>query len=279
MFSFILTTLFACGPQAEEQATTTNSINPAAVPAKEKAKPEGRAELQKANVKPAEKQADAPKTEPSTDTSSLPKGFVIDQEVLSKPTAPEASPEQYNVLVSTTQGDFLLEVTRSWSPNGADRFYQLVSAGYYTDIAFFRAIDNFMVQFGMHGTPALTQKWQKSTIQDDPAAGKSNTTGMLTFAKTGAPNSRSTQLFISDKDNSFLDRMGFTPIGKVVEGKGGGMDVVNALHTGYGETPSQGRIVAQGNTYLRLNFPKLDYIKFARVCGQGSVEGAPEWCP
>ena len=278
MFSFVLTTLLACGPQAEEQ-TTTDSTKPAAAPAKETAKPEGWAEVHKANVKPVEKQASAPKTEPSTDTGSLPKGYVIDQETLNNPTAPAASPEQYEVMVSTTKGDFLLEVTRSWSPNGADRFYQLVSAGYYTDIAFFRAIDNFMVQFGMHGTPALTQKWQKATIEDDPSAGKSNTTGMVTFAKTGAPNSRSTQLFISDKNNSFLDRMGFTPIGKIVEGKGGGMDVVNALHTGYGETPSQGRIVAQGNTYLRLNFPKLDYIIFARVCGQGSVEVVPEWCP
>jgi peptidyl-prolyl cis-trans isomerase A (cyclophilin A) len=178
----------------------------------------------------------------------------------------DPAPATYKVAVDTSKGKFVIEVHRDWAPNGADHFYHLVQEKFYDDVRFFRVIDGFMAQFGMNGDPAVNSKWKDKTIKDDPVK-QSNKRGFVTFAMTGQPNSRSTQLFINFGDNSFLDKQRFAPIGQVVEG----MEIVDSLHSGYGEGapggngPSQGRIADQGNEYLKRDFPKLDYIKTARI--------------
>jgi len=83
----------------------------------------------------------------------------------------------------------------------------------------------------------------------------------VTFAKTGAPNSRSTQIFINYKDNTFLDTQGFAPIGQVVSG----MDVVEKINSEYRERPNQNEIRTSGNEYLKKEFPNLDYVKTATI--------------
>ena len=85
--------------------------------------------------------------------------------------------------------------------------------------------------------------------------------GYITYAKTGAPDSRSTQLFINFGDNSFLDSQGFAPFGRVTEG----MDVVDKINAEYKERPDQGRIQSKGNEYLKESFPNLDYIKSIKL--------------
>jgi peptidyl-prolyl cis-trans isomerase A (cyclophilin A) len=176
-------------------------------------------------------------------------------------TAPDTFKAQFN----TTKGKFTIEVTRSLSPNGADRFYNLVRSGYFTDIAFFRVVSGFMCQFGIHGDPAVSAKWREATIPDDPVKG-SNTRGTITFATAG-PNTRTTQLFINFGDNAGLDGQGFSPFGKVTEG----MDVVDKIDGEYGDGPpggngpNQGLIQEEGNTYLKKDFPNLDYIKSATI--------------
>jgi peptidyl-prolyl cis-trans isomerase A (cyclophilin A) len=176
------------------------------------------------------------------------------------------APDSYRVRFETTAGDFVVEVRRALSPNGADRFYNLVRNGYYEGVRFFRVIDGFMAQFGMHGDPQVTAAWRAAPIQDDPVAA-SNARGTVTFAMTGQPNSRTTQVFINYRDNSNLDAMGFAPFGEVVEG----MDVVDQLHSGYGEGapngsgPSQAQIQSEGNEYLASEFPELDYIERATI--------------
>jgi peptidyl-prolyl cis-trans isomerase A (cyclophilin A) len=177
----------------------------------------------------------------------------------------EKSPESFKVKFETTKGGFTVEVTRSLSPNGADRFYNLARSGYFKDIAFFRVIPGFMCQFGIHGDPKVAATWREAKIPDDAVKG-SNTRGAITFATAG-PNTRTTQLFISFGDNSRLDSTGFSPFGKVTEG----MDVVDKLNGEYGEGaprgrgPDQGRVQAEGNAYLKKDFPNLDYIKSATV--------------
>jgi peptidyl-prolyl cis-trans isomerase A (cyclophilin A) len=177
----------------------------------------------------------------------------------------EKAPESFKVKFETTKGNFTVEVTRSLSPNGADRFYNLARTGYFKDVAFFRVIPGFMCQFGIHGDPKISAAWRKAHIPDDAVKG-SNTRGAITFATAG-PNTRTTQLFISFGDNSRLDNTGFSPFGKVTEG----MDVVDKLNGEYGEGapsgrgPDQGRIQMEGNAYLKKDFPKLDYIKSAGV--------------
>lgn len=183
-----------------------------------------------------------------------------------EPAAPATAPAMFQVRFETNEGDFVVEIDRSLAPNGADRFYQLVSQGFYTDVRFFRVIPGFMAQFGINGDPATTMRWNGNTIQDDPVRG-SNTRGTITFAMTGQPNSRGTQLFINLVDNVNLDAMRFAPIGRVVEG----MDVVDRLYSGYGEGaprgngPDQAQIRSQGNAYLTQNFPQLDYIERATI--------------
>jgi peptidyl-prolyl cis-trans isomerase A (cyclophilin A) len=178
----------------------------------------------------------------------------------------EKAPDTFKVKVATTKGDITIEVTRAWAPNGADRFYNLVKAGYFSDIAFFRAISGFMCQFGIHGDPAVSAAWRDAKIPDDKGGAASNTEGTVTFATAG-PNTRTTQFFINLANNARLDSMGFTPFGKVVEG----MDVVKKLNTEYGEGapqgrgPNQGKVQMMGNAYLKKEFPNLDYIKSAEL--------------
>ncbi|MEZ6125076.1 MAG: peptidylprolyl isomerase [Planctomycetaceae bacterium] len=169
--------------------------------------------------------------------------------------AQEKAPEKFQVQFETTQGNFTIEVTRAWSPNGADRFYELVQKDFYKDCRFFRVVPGFMVQFGINGNPEIQKNWRTATIKDDPLVA-SNLRGFVTYAKTGAPNSRSTQLFINFGDNSFLDGQGFSPFGRVTEG----MEVVDRINSKHGEKPDQGQIQAKGNEYLKAAFPDLDSI-------------------
>jgi len=174
------------------------------------------------------------------------------------------APAQYTVELNTTKGAIVIDVRRDWAPHGADRFYELVQNGYFTDVAFFRVISGFMAQVGISGDPALNAQWREKRIPDD-AVKASNTRGTVTFATSG-PNSRTTQFFFNFGDNSRLDGMGFAPFGKVKD-----MAPVDALYDGYGEGapggrgPAQGTLQSQGNAYLRESFPKLDYIKSAKI--------------
>jgi peptidyl-prolyl cis-trans isomerase A (cyclophilin A) len=178
----------------------------------------------------------------------------------------EAAPATFNVKFDTSVGPFVVQVTRAWAPNGADRFYNLVKNGFYDEARFFRAIPNFMVQFGIHADPKVSAVWRNAQIPVDPVK-QSNKRGYLTYAMGAKPDTRTTQVFINFRDNSNLDAMGFAPIGQVVSG----MDVVDKINTMYGEGaprgkgPDQGRIQAEGNAYLIKSFPKLDYVKTATV--------------
>ena len=171
----------------------------------------------------------------------------------------EKSPDAYDVRFTTSKGDFTVRVTRAWAPIGSDRFYNLVKNGYFTDGAFFRVVPNFIIQFGLSADPAVNSAWRGARIKDDPVT-QSNKPGYITFATAG-PHTRTTQLFINFGNNGFLDGQGFSPFGQVSSG----MDVVQKLHSGYGEKPDQGAITTQGKAYLDKNFPNLDTIKSATI--------------
>jgi peptidyl-prolyl cis-trans isomerase A (cyclophilin A) len=180
--------------------------------------------------------------------------------LLDPSTMKETAPATFTVQVETTKGPFTIKVTRAWAPNGADHFYNLVRAGFFTDAAFFRVIPGFMAQFGISARPEVSRIWANSNIQDDPVK-ESNKRGMVTFAQTSARNSRSTQLFINYGDNSRLDADRFAPFGEVTKG----MDVVDKINSEYQERPDQGAITNQGKAYLDKNFPRLDRITSATI--------------
>jgi len=175
------------------------------------------------------------------------------------------APEVFRVNLDTNKGAVVVEVTRAWAPHGADRFHELVKAGYYNDDRFYRVVPHFVAQFGINGRPDVAQLWSSLRILDDPVVQK-NRRGTLTFAASG-PASRTTQVFINLRDNLTLDHQGFAPFGRVVDG----MDVLDHLYGGYGDMPPRGegpdgvQIEKQGNGYLESHFPRLDYIKKATV--------------
>ena len=171
----------------------------------------------------------------------------------------------FDVKFVTTKGDFVVEVTRVWSPRGADRFYNLVKNHFYDGAAFFRVIQGFVAQFGISARPDVSRAWENAKISDDPVT-QSNTRGMLTYATAGS-NTRTTQVFINLGENASLDGGGFSPFGRVISG----MEVVDKLYAEYGDAPPDGqgpdqnRIQQEGKAYLEKAFPLLDTIKTTEI--------------
>lgn len=198
------------------------------------------------------------------------KTAAVKPDLLNPATLKARAPETYKVKFTTTKGDVIIQVTRAWAPNAADRFYNLVRAGFFTDAAFFRVLPGFMAQFGISSRPEVAKVWNSANIPDDPVK-QSNKRGMVTFAQTSMPNSRSTQLFINYGDNSRLDADRFAPFGQVIEG----MENVDKIYSGYGEKPDQGRIIAQGKAYLDRNFPNLDKIITATILPSAPAASKP----
>lgn len=201
----------------------------------------------------------------------------VDLKVLADPSHEQmnqTAPDSFKALFKTTAGEFTVTVTRDWAPNGADRFYSLVKTGYYDGTRFFRVVEDFVVQWGIHGEPQVNAAWYDPKNDDavnlkDDKRKVANKAGTIVFANAG-PNTRSTQLFINLGDNDFLDdevKMRgsiFAPFGQVDEQ---GMKVVKKLYNGYGEPPRQlqGLLAEKGNAILDEYFPKLDSIKSATI--------------
>jgi peptidyl-prolyl cis-trans isomerase A (cyclophilin A) len=218
----------------------------------------------------AQTPAATPKSKPQTSTASHPAThpMTTDSALLHPATLKENAPENFEATFQTTKGDFVVAVTRSWAPIGADRFYNLVKHGFFTGAPFFRIVPGFVVQFGLSGNPTVNHAWQDANIQDEPVK-QSNLAGYLTFAKSSMPNSRTTQLFINLGNNAGLDSQGFSAFGKVTTG----MDVVQKLYSGYGEQPDQGMITMQGSAYFSKKFPNLDGIKSASITSPAPAAG------
>ncbi|MGH9319304.1 MAG: peptidylprolyl isomerase [Vicinamibacteria bacterium] len=179
----------------------------------------------------------------------------------------ETAPASFVVRMETTKGVLRIECHRSWSPQGADRFYNLVRHGYYDAVRFHRVVEDRWAQFGINGDPRIAKRWRNETIPDDPRV-ESNRRGTVAFA-FAVPNGRTTQVFINLRDNSEThDREPFVPFGRVVEG----MDVADKLYKGYSNDAGGGiragkqdPLFEAGNAYLEENFPELDYIVRATI--------------
>ncbi|MEX2466060.1 MAG: peptidylprolyl isomerase [Gemmatimonadota bacterium] len=172
----------------------------------------------------------------------------------------DTAPATFRVRFETTEGDFVVDVYRSWAPLGADRFYNLVAGGFFDDTRVYRVLDGFIAQFGLSGDPYVNQAWKTEFLVDDPVR-RENARGRVTFAK-GGRHTRTTEVFVNLADNPQLDENGFAPFGEVVEG----MDVVDRFHADYGDGPPRGEgpyqamVEARGNAYLDEEFPGLTRI-------------------
>ena len=228
------------------------------------AKPEPAAAAEAPKAPAAAPAPKAPEPAPTAAAPVTPPG-VANPALKDPALALEKAPDLYKVKFHTTVGDITIEVHRAWAPQGADRFFNLVKIGFFTDIELFRVVPGFMAQFGIHGDPEISKVWRDASITDDPVK-ESNKRGYLTFATRG-PDTRTTQMFLNLVDNPNLDKMGFAPIGKVVEGEG----ILDRIYSGYGEGapggrgPNQMRVQFEGNKYLKAEFPKLDSILTATI--------------
>jgi homoserine O-acetyltransferase len=172
------------------------------------------------------------------------------------------APSRFFVRLDTSKGLMLLDVERRLSPNGVDRFYNLVRHGFYDGAKFFRVIAPRFAQFGITGDPATAQAWRDRTIPDEPRLA-SNVRGAVSFA-FAVPNGRTTQVFINLQNNSQLfDEEPFVPFAHVIEG----MDAADSLYAEYGESAGGGiragkqdALFSGGNAFLEREFPRLDHI-------------------
>jgi peptidyl-prolyl cis-trans isomerase A (cyclophilin A) len=175
------------------------------------------------------------------------------------------APSVFKVRMETTKGPIVIEVHRDWAPRGADHFYTLVNEKFFDGVKFHRVMRRFVAQFGINPDLKTDQLWRSLELVDDPVKEK-NKRGTLTFAKRG-PNTRTTQLFFNLADNLTLDKDGFAPIGKVIEG----LDAMDQLAFVYGDMPPRGggpdpqKIQTLGYSYLSREFPRLDSITSAKV--------------
>jgi len=187
----------------------------------------------------------------------------------SDPEWTQESPPVWHARFETSKGDFVVEVQRGLAPIGVDRFYNLIRLGYYDDTRFHRVSPGYIVQFGLHGDPAVNAAWLHQQLPDDPAVG-SNVRGALAFAEAPDSETRNTQIYINLGDNIRNDAEPFALFGRVTEG----MDVLDRIYSGYGEESGsgvrqgrQGPIVEGGNEYLDREFPLLDRLVRATIIG------------
>jgi homoserine O-acetyltransferase len=177
----------------------------------------------------------------------------------------EEAPASFLVRLDTTKGRIEIEAHRDWAPHGAvllqPRSPRLLRRGAFPP-GRRRSLGTVRI-----GDPRISAIWRERAIEDDPFV-QSNQRGTIAYA-FAVKNGRTTQVFINLRDNSEThDREPFVPFGRVVSG----MDVVDALESGYGETSGggiragkQAPLFEKGNAYLDESFPRLDHILRATI--------------
>ncbi len=134
------------------------------------------------------------------------------------------------VKLTTSQGDIRIALNAEKAPKSVANFLQYVKAGHYNGLIFHRVIENFMVQGGGF-TEKMEQRPTKPPIPLEASNGLPNVRGSVAMARTGEPNSATSQFFVNTVDNAFLDAAnsrdgnGYAVFGQVVEG----MDVIDKI--------------------------------------------------
>ncbi len=134
------------------------------------------------------------------------------------------------VRLVTSLGEFVVELDAEKAPKSVANFVQYVRARHYDGTVFHRVIENFMIQGGGM-KPDLSQKPTRAPIPLEARNGLINLRGTIAMARTGDPNSATSQFFVNVVDNAFLDAanardgQGYAVFGRVVEG----MDVVDRI--------------------------------------------------
>lgn len=149
-----------------------------------------------------------------------------------------------HVKFATTQGDFVVELDPAKAPKTVENFLQYVNDKHYEGTVFHRVIDGFMIQGGGF-TADMQQKPTRAPIALEAKNGLKNDRYTIAMARTGNPNSATSQFFINAANNDMLnapqpDGYGYAVFGKVVQGQA----VIDKIRT-----------VATGNRSMHQNVP------------------------
>jgi peptidyl-prolyl cis-trans isomerase A (cyclophilin A) len=151
-------------------------------------------------------------------------------------SAADRVPAHPHYRISTSEGDFVVELDGRRAPITVGNFVQLVESGYYTGTVFHRVMPGFMIQAGGY-TTALKSKEPDERIPNESGNGLSNSRGTIAMARQEEPHTAAAQFYINLIDNRGLDpspnRWGYTVFGMVIEG----MEIVDkiaAVQTGPG---------------------------------------------
>eukprot|EP00040_Diaphanoeca_grandis_P012360 m.62685 g.62685 ORF g.62685 m.62685 type:complete len:238 (-) comp23187_c0_seq1:539-1252(-) len=200
----------------------------------------------------------------SRTTMGIISAFVITTVVRASPES-ESVPEAY-VKCDTTQGPLTIEVYPDWSPLGAERFLQLVDDNFFENMLFYRAIDSFLIQFGVAATPEVHARWDGKRMPDETNPGILWRKGVLSYAG-GGTNSRSCHMFITltqpgvDVNHGLGSAHHETPFARVMD-DGIGFNVLDAINKEYGDRTlnHQHELGQKGNQVMADLFPNLDKI-------------------
>ncbi len=141
-----------------------------------------------------------------------------------------SSPETTNpqVELDTSAGVIVLELMPQQAPLSVKNFLDYVNSGFYEGVIFHRVIKGFMVQTGGF-EPGMKKKEPRGPVKNEASNGLSNVRGTIAMARTNNPDSATSQFFINEKDNTFLDHStgnpGYTVFGRVSKG----IDVVDRI--------------------------------------------------
>ncbi len=193
--------------------------------------------------------------------------FSCSKKLFNEKWTKEKAPSEFKAVFETTKGNFEIYAKREWSPQGVDRLYSLIKNGFYTDIAIFRVVPNFVAQFGIHNDSIIHKSWGKFGLEDEPVIMK-NDAMTIAFAR-GGKKTRTTQIFINLKDNNRLDDLdydgvkGFPVIAKVTKGS----ENVLKFYDKYGDKLGfrQDSIQKYGNKFIKKNYPEVDFIIKATI--------------
>lgn len=135
------------------------------------------------------------------------------------------------IKLETSKGTMMIELDAEKAPNSSANFVEYVKDGFYDGLIFHRVIPNFMVQGGGMN-PDMSEKTNKTSIQNEANNGLKNDRGTLAMARTNDPHSATSQFFVNLKDNDFLNHTsespagwGYAVFGKVVEG----LDIIDEI--------------------------------------------------
>jgi cyclophilin family peptidyl-prolyl cis-trans isomerase len=134
------------------------------------------------------------------------------------------------VVMETSMGTIKIELFADKAPITVKNFLSYVDDKHYDGTIYHRVIKDFMIQGGGFDAD-MKQKKTKPPITNESGNGLMNSRGTIAMARTGDPDSATSQFFINTVDNDFLnkakarDGVGYCVFGRVVEG----MDVVDKI--------------------------------------------------